>query len=133
GLSARRSSSPPQRPSSVLALFLSPTPRPPRSPLFPYTTLFRSLPGGAPVPRDPEAAAGPAALEMPRLHLELPHPGEQRVGVAGVDGEVRAAGVRVHEQRAGPGPAAVRGAVHATLLLGPVGAPQCAHEHDVGA
>ena len=92
-----------------------------------------TLPGGASVPRDPEAAAGPAAVEMPRLHLELPHAGEQRVGVAGVDGEVRAAGVRVHEQRAGPGPAAVRGAVHATLLLGPVGAPERAHEHDVGA
>ena len=95
-------------------------------------TTSEALPRDSAVVRRPQPAARPAALQVPRLHLELPHPGEQRVGVAGIDGEVRAAGVRVDEQDAGPGPAAVRSAVHAALLRGAVGAAQRAHEHDVG-
>src|SRR5207249_10343406 len=45
-------------------------------------------------------------------------PGEQRIGIPRVDGQIRASGVRVHEQDPGPGLAAVRRAVHAALLLG---------------
>src|SRR6266567_4384632 len=49
--------------------------RPPRSTLFPYTTLFRSLVGAQPVPEEPHAPP-------PKVTLELPQEGDQgHVGV----------------------------------------------------
>src|SRR3989442_11006592 len=87
------------------------------------------LPRDPAVARDPQPAPGATALQVPGLHLELPHAGEQRVGIAGVDGQIRASGVRVYEQDPGPRLAAVRGAVHAALLLRAVGTPQRAHQH----
>src|SRR5205085_12594276 len=48
--------------------------------------------------RYPQPAPRPAALQVPRLDLELPHTGEQRVRVARVEGEVRAARVGIEEQ-----------------------------------
>src|SRR5262245_64219954 len=44
------------RPASLL---VSTTPRPPRSTLFPYTTLFRSRPWSAPAPSHRRAHPGP--------------------------------------------------------------------------
>src|SRR3712207_8717189 len=79
--------------------------RPPRSTLFPYTTLFRSAVGGADAPRGPEEALAVAAPEGealrwqdaarlhagqhqgaaqggaargPRRHLAALHPGQDR-------------------------------------------------------
>src|SRR5260370_772302 len=91
-----------------------------------------ALPGYPAVARDPQPAARAAALQVPRLHLELPHPGEYGIRVAGIDREVRAPGVGVHEQHARPRLAAVRRAIHTALRLWPVRAPQGAHEPHVG-
>ncbi len=92
----------------------------------------QAFPGDAAVARGPQAAARAAALQMPRLHVELPHPGEQGLGVAGIDGEVGAPGVRVHEQHPGPAAAPIAGAEHAAGRRGAVAAPERAHQHDVG-
>ena len=53
-------------------------------------------------------------------------------GLCAIDGDVRAAGVLVDEQRALPGLAAVGGAVDAALLLRTVGVAERAGEHDIG-
>src|SRR5690606_42019182 len=60
-------SSPP--PSTCCCLFFLLIPRPPRSPLFPYTTLFRSRWPGAP------PAGGPAAGRAAGVALHQQHPG----------------------------------------------------------
>src|SRR5207302_4836767 len=47
-------------------------PRPPRPPLFPYTTLFRSLPRGPPHPPAPRRRSRPPGPR--RVHLDRPAP-----------------------------------------------------------
>ena len=91
-----------------------------------------ALPRRAAVSRHPQPAPRPAALEVPGLHLELPHAGEYRIRVARIEGEVRAAGVGIDEQHAGPRLAAVGGAVHAAVLGRPVRPSQRAHQHHIG-
>src|SRR3712207_6993883 len=66
--------------------------RPPRSPLFPYTTLFRSLRRGARQREDQERERD-AARARPDRRSELPGPQEQEVPVPpqrrGGEGEKR--------------------------------------------
>ena len=90
------------------------------------------FPGESAVDRLVQAAAGAAADPSPGVNLELPHPRKEDARIAGVDGDVRAAGVLVDEQGALPGLAAVGGAVHAALLLRTVGVAERAREHDLG-
>ena len=75
----------------------------------------QALPRRAAVARHPQPAARPAAFQVPRLDLELPHRGEQDVRVPGVHREVGAAGVRVHRQYAVPRFAPVGRAIHAAV------------------
>src|SRR5690606_41856914 len=53
-------------------------PPPPRSTLFPYTTLFRSPPRGAPSPR-------PRRREMPRRRFQIDTPSDRAVSSAAFD------------------------------------------------
>src|SRR5206468_3762040 len=72
-------------------------------------------PGVAAVARDVQAAAGPAAGQVPRLAAGRPQAGEQDARVVRVHRHVGGAGVRVLEQDAVPGGAAVAGPVDAAL------------------
>ena len=90
-----------------------------------------AFPGVAPVERPVEAAAGAAAPQAVGVDPQLPHPGQQPVGVAAVEGQVGAAGVVVHGEHLLPVGAAVGRAVHAALRLRGVGVAQGAGVHPV--
>src|SRR5262249_240480 len=90
------------------------------------------LPGVAAVARDVEPAPRPAALEVPRVAAHLPEAGEDRVGVAGVEGDVRGTGVGVLLEHLLPAFAAVAGAVDAALGVGAEGVSEDGGEGDVG-
>src|SRR5258707_6258831 len=56
--------------------------RPPRSTLFPYTTLFRSLPIDLPRPRDRSIVTSPRFMAMKKYCLDLLHTQEPQESVA---------------------------------------------------
>src|SRR3712207_6865563 len=56
--------------------------RPPRSTLFPYTTLFRSLPGAAPFGLVALAAPGTPPAALPAAARSLPRPNNPHLGYA---------------------------------------------------
>src|SRR5690606_31547586 len=88
-------------------------------------------PGDAVVVRDVDAAAGTVAVLRPGTLRDLPGAGNQGIGVGRIHAQAGAAGVRVDEQRALPGLAAVGGAEHAALLLRARGPADGADEHVV--
>src|SRR2546422_6326115 len=88
--------------------------RPPRSTLFPYTTLFRSLPDALHV------AAAPAQ--------PVPRGGVEHLGIPGVHLEIHEAGGVVHEQDPAPCLAAVGRLVDPALGIR---APEVAERGDV--
>ena len=89
-------------------------------------------PGLAGVVGAPDAAAGTAAVEAPRLPPPLVRRREQGVGVGRVHHDVDEAGVVVDELRVGPGLAAVAGLVEAALRVGPEEVPDRGDVDDVG-
>ena len=90
------------------------------------------LPGVAAVARDVEAAAGAAALHVPREPPRLPEAGEEDVGVRGIDGDVGRAGVAVLLQDLLPRLAAVARAVDAALGVRAERVAEHRRERDVG-
>ncbi len=86
----------------------------------------------AAVVRDVDAAPRAAALATPRVELELPHRGEQRLRISRVHHDVDGACVRVDEEHLAPRLAAVRRAIDAALLLRAVAVTLRRDEHDVG-
>ena len=55
-----------------------------------------------------ESAACAAAIVAPGLAVELPHAGEDDVGIGGIDIEIRSAVLRIEIERLLPGAASVR-------------------------
>src|SRR2546430_14319959 len=94
--------------------------RPPRSTLFPYTTLFRSAEGGARLSRDEDGIAGGSAGVCPQ---EKSHPGPRVLLHAGAETEPRdgaavSGGLWPPPQRTPRGPAAgCADPVDATFLI----------------
>ena len=90
------------------------------------------LPGVAAVAGDVQPAPGPTAGAPVGVDLQLPHAGEQVARVDGIQCDVGAAGVLVHEEHLLPAVAAVHGAEDAPLRLRPVGMAEGADVYDVG-
>ena len=90
------------------------------------------LPGVAAVAGDVQAAARSTAGAPVSVDLQLPHAGVQVAWVDGVERDVGAPGVLVHEEHLLPAVAAVHGAEDAPLRLRPVGMPKGADVDDVG-
>ena len=90
------------------------------------------LPAVAAVARDVQAAAGSAAGAAIRVNLQLPRPREQVARVDGVESDVGAPRVLVHEEHVLPALAAVHGAEDAAFGLRPVGVAERADVDDVG-
>ena len=85
-------------------------------------------PGGAAVARAIDPAAGPAAVESPRLALPLIHRGEEGFRIAWIDHEVGRAGVVVHVEDLPPRLPAVGRLEDAALI---VRSPQVADCSDI--
>ena len=85
----------------------------------------------AAVSRAVHAASRAAALEAAGVDLELPHPGEQPLGVAEVHRQVGTAGVLVHVKDQLPVRPAVPGAIDAALRLRRVGVAERAGVHQI--
>ncbi len=80
---------------------------PPELSLGQAVVLRPPLPGAAAVERNVESGAQAAGLENPGLPPVLPHRGVELAGIAGIDREIRRAGLGVHEEDFRPRPAAV--------------------------
>ena len=87
------------------------------------------LPGRAAIRRaiEPAARTVRGRIDAPRRPARLPQRGENDVPLR-VGGEIDGARVRVVEQRARPGRAAVRRAKDAARFVGPVSVPERGHE-----
>ncbi len=92
---------------------------------------FQARPGRSAVARDVQAAAGSPAPFAPGPDEHRPHAGIEDSRVRRIHRDVGTPGVLVHEEHSLPGLAAVRGAVHAALLLRPVGVAHGGGEDDV--
>ena len=79
------------------------------------------FPGVASVTRAVEPAARPAAPQAAGVDPELPHPGEEKLGMAEVHGEVGASGVLVHVEDELPVGASVPRPIDTALRLRRVG------------
>src|SRR5256885_8217682 len=80
-----------------------------------------ALPGGAAVFGAIQPAAGPSALQRPRLPPHLPQRGEDDLRILRIEGEIDGAGVLVLEEHALPGAAAVARAEYPALFTRPEG------------
>ncbi len=79
---------------------------------------------------DPASRA--AAVQLPRFDIDLPHAGEQFLGIVGIDVEVRTPRVLVNEQDPLPILAPVVRTENASLFLPLVGIAQGADVYGVG-
>src|SRR5581483_8551022 len=89
-------------------------------------------PGVAAVARGVQAAARPAAGQLPRFAARLPEPGEKHLRRRGVHRDVAGAGVLILVEDLLPGLAAIGGAVDAALLAWAEGVAQDGRVGDVG-
>ena len=88
-------------------------------------------PGVAAVGGLEDAASGPARLQDPGPADHLPQRRVQDARIGGVDAEVDGAGLCIAEQHPLPVGAAVAGAEHAALLVGPEGVAERGHVDQV--
>src|SRR5438132_14180404 len=91
----------------------------------------QSLPGDPTIGGLEKTAARSVAYAAPSVNLERPHAGKHDPRVAGIQRNVRAAGVFIREERPLPGFASIGRAKDAALLLWSIGVPERAGAHGV--
>jgi hypothetical protein len=91
----------------------------------------KTRPGRAAIAAAEDAAAGPAAVEAPRLPLPLVHGGEQRLRILGIHHQVGRPGVVVDIQSLRPRAPAVDGPENTALAVRPPQVAACRDVYDV--
>src|SRR5713226_9784583 len=92
---------------------------------------FEFGPRRSAIVRNEKTAAGTATFPRPRVHLELPHCGEQCLRIRRMHHDIDAAGVRIDEQHSHPRFPTVCRAIDPTLLLRTVAVSLSSDEDDV--
>src|SRR5438128_2407675 len=92
---------------------------------------FELCPRCSAVVRNEKTAAGATAFSRPRVHLELPHCGEERLRIRRTHHHVDAAGIWIDKQNSSPGLPAVGRSIDPALLLRSVAVSLSCDENDV--